>query len=399
MLLAVGSDSGTFLTSTDGITWTSDSLTINVRLRAVTYDGSKFVAAGYDYDFSVSSWKGVIYTSPDGSAWTRRHYDGEELRDIAYGGGAFIAAGDGGQIWRSTDGVTWNQIASGTTVDLDGVSYGAGGFVIVGADSGGGPAIVLTSTNGLSWYDESSGAGTASWQGFYDVEYVNDRFLASGWYSKIRHSTDGGSNFSTTLTETHQVPAFAYGNGVYLAAGINKDDADADINLISTDGQNWTALTTADQDRRNAALFFNNTFITVGNDGAIWQSGAFGTTASGGFAPWLASYFPAGSTATADPDGDGISNLAEYANATDPSDASDAAPPTAGATGAYMTITIAKNPAATDVAYSVEFCTDLASWASAGIVVVSDTDTELVVRTTSSTDLRAFLRAVYTLIE
>jgi hypothetical protein len=47
--------------------------------------------------------------------------------------------------------------------------------------------------------------------------------------------------------------------------------------LVSTDGESWTLLTTASQPNRNAAVFFNNTFITVGADGSIYQSAPLDT--------------------------------------------------------------------------------------------------------------------------
>ena len=64
---------------------------INIALTGVIHDGTRFVAVGYNYDFGISSWVGGIYTSTDGSAWTRRHQGGEELRDIAYSSGRYIA--------------------------------------------------------------------------------------------------------------------------------------------------------------------------------------------------------------------------------------------------------------------------------------------------------------------
>ena len=89
--------------------------------------------------------------------------------------------------------------------------------------------VVLTSTDGSSWTDTSSGAGTLSWQGFYDIEYCNDRFLACGFFSTIRYSTDGGANFFSNSDGGEQIPGFAFGNGVYLAAGIDRDNSNVNI--------------------------------------------------------------------------------------------------------------------------------------------------------------------------
>ena len=411
-LVAIGANDGTYRISTDGGTsWSGGTINNNVYLRGIVWDGSQFLAAGQDYEFSApAGWRGVVYTSPDGSSWTERHFAGEELRDIATSSTVHVAVGDGGSIWRSTNGTSWSPVASGTSIDIEGVSYGDGRFVAVGADTGGGPALVLTSTDGSSWDDTSAGAGTASWQGFYDVQYCNDRFLASGWYSKIRHSTDGGTAFSTTRPLTEQVPAFAYGNGIYFAAGEDTTDFNVSYirNLISTDGENWTALTTNPaQAERNAAIFFADTFITVGDDGQIWQSATFSAPPSpGAFASWLDSYFPGSTPATlalVDSDGDGSSNLREFASGTVPTSAASHIEPQLTEPGGYLTLTVIKNPAATDVEYSVERSTDLDGWSTAGTVVVTDDADRLVVRSATpvggASNAQEYLRAVFTLTE
>ncbi len=272
-LVAVGSNS-TYASSTDGTIWTAGISAINnTNYYGVIYDGTRFVAAGEEYDFVVSGWVGVVHTSPDGSNWTRTSKGGAPLRDIAFGKGLYVAAGDGGRLMRSPDAINWTPISSGTIKPLKGISFGNGGFVVVGAfDS----TVVLTSDNGTNWVDATSGAGTLSWQSFGAVQFVGDRFLASGFHSKIRHSINNGASFQTNQTGSQSTPAFAYGNGIYLAAGVDLDSSNADINLISVDGQTWNALTTAAQDDREAAVFFNNTFLTVGKNGSIRQSDVFG---------------------------------------------------------------------------------------------------------------------------
>ena len=71
--------------------------------------------------------------------------------------------------------------------------------------------------------------------------------------------------------------------------------------------------------------------------------------------------------------------------------------------GGYLTLTVIKNPAATDVQYSVEKSTDLDSWSTAGTVVITDDANSLVVRSATLLDApgnsRQFLRAVFTLVE
>ncbi len=405
-LVAVGSGSGTYLESTDGVGWSGGTIGTNVNLRALTHDGSRFVAVGYDYDFSLPAWVGAIYTSPDGSDWTRRHFSGEELRDVAHGGGVLVAVGDAGTMWSSVDAVTWNPVPTGVVEDLDGVSHGGGSFVAVGAGAGGGPAVVLTSTNGSYWTNASAGAGTAGWQGFHDVEYCHDRFLASGWYSKLRHSTDGGASFATTRPGTEQFPAFAHGNGIYLAAGIDKDNGDADINLISTDGENWAALATAAQDDREAVVFFDDTFIAVGRDGSIKQSDPFTAPDIPGFAGWRELTFPGLpplSGAEEDFDGDGVANLVEYVTGSDATDPADRPGFTVEVVGDRLRLTIPRVLGSEDVTVAVDHSVDLENWSPLGVTIVEDGVTQMVVEINEAiaagSMARGFLRPRFTLTE
>ena len=73
----------------------------------------------------------------------------------------------------------------------------------------------------------------------------------------------------------------------------------------------------------------------------------------------------------------------EYALGLDPHSASRAGIPVVDASGAYLTLTVSKNPNATDVIYSVETTGDLTNangWSSATTTVLVDNATTLVVR-------------------
>jgi hypothetical protein len=131
-----GSMSGRMAHSTDGITWTvvSDNAIINNRSRRITYVGGKFLA----YEGDVNRYR-MAY-SADGVTWTAIEGTDDNTRDIAYGGGKFVAVGNGGSAAYSDDGITWTAGITSvfSTTHITGIAYGAGRFVAVGSSLEGG---------------------------------------------------------------------------------------------------------------------------------------------------------------------------------------------------------------------------------------------------------------------
>src|SRR5512135_2800111 len=84
--------------------------------------------------------------------WRSPLPQGNSLRSVAYGLGAFVAVGDGGTILTSPDGLQWTARTSSTGNVLYNVTFGGGRFVAVG---GGG--VVVTSTNAVKWLLGNSG--------------------------------------------------------------------------------------------------------------------------------------------------------------------------------------------------------------------------------------------------
>ena len=149
--------------------------------------------------------------------------------------------------------------------------------------------------------------------------------------------------------------------------------------------------------------------VTLGvNDGTTTTNSTFTVNVTGTPSQtWRQQYF--GSTLTigdaadsADPDHDGISNLLERALGLSPTSSSSLGSKIAFDTESisssrYLRLTITKNPAATDVTYSVEVSSDVtnaSAWSSSGTTIESNTSTTLVVRDSSviGSTPRRFLR-------
>ena len=370
--VAVG-DGVTIRTSTDGITWTARSISgSNAYFYGISWDGSKFVAVGTDYNFTISNWTGVIYTSADGTTWTRRYLGttaGTELYGVApNGSGGSVAVGHGGTILRTTDGISWSPVSVNTLTAshyLEGVAWNGSVYALVGytffnSNNANGGLQLYTSPDGTTWTDRSAGAGLLSWQDFRKIHWLNDRFVASGFYSGIRVSTDNGQTFTTTRTHRENTPAMAYGDGIYFTTGVDQDNNDTPLDVLSMNGVTWFSQAAPTTSARNGATFFKHTFITVGANGSIWQSGS--TIPPDTFAAWQYSNFTNGGTNafdTSDPDKDGLNNFLEYALARDPNTASGANGSPANGTalvssGSVKLALDLPEPARSDVTYTVQ---------------------------------------------
>ncbi|MBX7211306.1 MAG: PKD domain-containing protein [Verrucomicrobiaceae bacterium] len=403
--VAGGGSGGVIRSSPDGVTWTTRTVSsaTNVYFYGGAWTGSKFILVGQDYNFGISDWVSAIATSSDGITWSRP-YTGTtidtDLSDVASSGSVHVAVGTNGTILRSTDAAaaTWTTVSVPALVGktLSGISYGAGTFVLVGYVGGNGTCVVYTSPDGSTWTDRSSGSGVASWQDLRKVKYLNNRFVSSGWYSKQRVSTDGGLTFTSTRTDSEELPGNSYGNGVWFSAGVNHSASDADTDLLSLDGVNWNAYTAPTTNDRKAATFFQNTFITVGVNGEIWQSDAVTLTP---IQSWrlanLGTLSGSGTTAdSADYDSDGLVNLLEFAFGTNPatndlrglsyvSNTITTGQPVCAQSGgtSYALFVRRKDYLTAGLTYTVQSSTDLSTWTTINLTptVLADDGTNQVV--------------------
>ncbi len=79
-------------------------------------------------------------------------YEAASLRDVAWNGSLYVAVGNGGIILTSSDGVTWYPRNSGTTASLLAVVWDGAEWVVVGTlPDAGSSGITLTSPNGINW--------------------------------------------------------------------------------------------------------------------------------------------------------------------------------------------------------------------------------------------------------
>jgi hypothetical protein len=165
----------------------------------------------------------------------------------------FLIAGATPQL-RADDG--WKSIAPPTTADLEGICYGAGTFVTVGA-----AGTILTSSDGLSWTLANSGS-VASLRG---VCFGNAMFVAVGDHGTILTSSDGKS-WTQRANVGERLRGVAYGAGIYVAVG------DHGTVQSSADLLNWTTIKVPLSGWLRAVKYCGDNFVVSGEDGVIFST-------------------------------------------------------------------------------------------------------------------------------
>lgn len=174
---------GTIATSIDGQTWTQQTL-----------PGFNGMVFGISEGWVAVCEGGKIFTSPDAGTWTLAYTDSSarNLAAVARGTIGFATAGDNGATSRSpiissADAVTWTERNSGTVIDLNGVGFGNGLYMVVG-DRG----TSITSTDLAAWAYEPSAMPTLR-----SVIYSNGAFYACGAEGAIVRRTyaDASNDF------------------------------------------------------------------------------------------------------------------------------------------------------------------------------------------------------------
>ena len=207
-----------------------------------------------------------------GTLWTMRTAPSssyfEQFSSVEYGGGVWVAVGANSAM-KSTDGVTWTQVAGDWTGDngyWTSITYGGGRWVAVSNRYR-----ARTSTDLVNWtITAPSMAREQSWS---DVTYGldadgNGLFVAVGWTGTyqtdartIMTSPDGETWTARTAPNLKSWSSVTYGNGLFVA--VSQSMYSGSHVMTSPDGENWTAQSTPYEQWRSVA-YENGLFVAVG---------------------------------------------------------------------------------------------------------------------------------------
>ncbi|MGB6221701.1 hypothetical protein [Haloferula sp.] len=259
----VSGDSGGLLRSAEGKSWFPGGDWMFPRVYDFVSHEGTIVAVG-----ELNGGDSVIATSTDnGVSWSQRDLGSlGSFEGAAYGNGVFVAVGErsfstpNSVIASSPDGLDWTVRDSGTNRNFLDVTFGNGLFVAVN-----GSQDVVTSPDGITWTvrsDAASGNMNA-------VLFANDMFV--GGSSDMFTSPDGIA-WTKTDTVVGGVNGIAYGAGTYLAV------CNSGYIHSSSDGMSWTQRESPTFQKLWDVAFGSDTFVIVGFNGTILQSGHLGSS-------------------------------------------------------------------------------------------------------------------------
>ena len=338
--VSVGSE-GWIETSSDGRTWSPRASGTTMPLYAIAHGSGRYVAVG------SSGWR---THSTDGITWTAQLATDSprpSFYAIVHNGQRFITGGSSGAIHTSEDGVTWTARASGITSQIQSLAVGPDRVLALGFNGE-----VLSSPDGLVWTGQTVFPNYPR-----RVFYHAGRFEIEEAYGNRHSSVDGLTWSSASPADVHMPNATAEIEGAWLSVDsssairalappplITRQPADAAVRLgapavISIEHQ--TAGPASISWRQEGVRIPGAETDTVSwtrfpSDAAgVWHARVTGlggtaesTSATLTLTPhpadaWRVARFgeetflnPALETSvwgwTADPDGDGASNLLDY---------------------------------------------------------------------------------------
>jgi len=286
VFVAVG-DQSTIATSSDGVDWVVSTPGSYGNFAKIRFLNGQFVVVG-------SSDKMLF--SANGATWTEQTLPSAGFWDIAAGNGVFVLAGN--LTYVSTNGVDWQRTFPRLLrpqgfppyeTALDSVVFADNFFVAL--PTGGLAPVTFTqreslrSTNGVDWIPGAQGAPATQTGGTGDLLFANNLLLGVGcscpgslYSDGLSLSTNYGANWCCTFNPylaNRLGTALAFGQGHYIFVGV--DPFGRFAIRSSTDGSSWGIRYFEEGALQgHGAAFGNGSFVVVGSQGLIVQSGNLG---------------------------------------------------------------------------------------------------------------------------
>lgn len=264
-LITGGNTTSSIATSTNGIDWTFRTTPTSNGLQAAAFGASTYVVVGFT---------GNVFSSSDLVTWTSRSAGAVAFNDVIFANSQFVAVGANGTLYTSPDGATWTSRSAGA-VTFTRVIWVAGSinlFIAVGA-----AGVIRTSPDGVTWTLQSAGAAQ-----FNSIVYnsTSGTLVAVGATGAIYTSTNGTTWTNRTLGETsYSLGAVLWDGTQYTAYVLGSNVA---VYFRSTNAITWTRSSFIDQVSTSRVQYIGGKYIrtsaAAGNyisssdDGVTWRA-------------------------------------------------------------------------------------------------------------------------------
>ncbi len=279
-------NSGYVAYSSTGLSgWNILRINGNPNILSAAYGNNTYVA---------TTNNGYIYstTTPTNIAWNTTNPTMQSLNAIIYAKGVFVVVGNNGTILTSTNASSWNPQASGTTNSLLDIYFDGSQFWITGTN------VILTSTDGINWYNPSIRSVVANSNAYISVGTNGGIFYSTNLSTWISESSPTPQNLNKIYCSS-QSYCFVVGesgtlltsnigaitnnwNQINLASSVTLNDIVCGINSCIAVGDNGNIFISSDLRVWNNSVissyslkgitYYNGLYIAVGSNGAILTS-------------------------------------------------------------------------------------------------------------------------------
>ncbi len=214
-----------------GATWRLTESGISNTIRGLAANDTLMVAVGDG---------GIIYSSTDGQTWDvqREFGPNDNLTDVVWADTQFVAVGFNGTIITSSDGINWLHYGPGLGVNFTGVAASDTMTVAVGSDHK-----IYTNSDVNTWVPRYTGDPGE----FNDIVYAHEVWTVCGSDGALLFSADGiiWSEVITDFPAVQVFTALAVNDTGYCAiALIDETSIDPERCIVyrSSDGQIWHSV-------------------------------------------------------------------------------------------------------------------------------------------------------------
>lgn len=279
--------------SQDGITWEKSRADVGwpptQNHDAISFAGKLWILGG-EGPRDYQNFFDHIWSSTDGSDWTaaegarrwlpRANHTVVEFNDNILLIGGSTKYGDGLEIWKSSDGVSWeNPLGErwgprqwhSTVVHDDHL------WVVGGVDRGLKSADVWKSPDGFSW---TRVTGNAPWKWYPVAVWFRDRLWAIGGHPRPERSTAWSSVDGADWIEEPAPPfpyrwrhtVTVYDEKIWVIGGHGAENGLNDV-WMSPDGKNWTEIKTPEGRPGLYDVGARAMHAAAAFDGRLWIAG------------------------------------------------------------------------------------------------------------------------------